>query len=158
MRILFIAVVASALGSAAPAVAAEPTRETVTLHRVINPFSVCPTFSVIGTFDITREITTFYDRSGVPVKRIIRADITGTVTNAATGYSLPTAGVRIFHYDLTTGEFFSTGSNNTTKLPEGGKSVAGAGRLVFDAEGHLLEHVGPDSATEVAQSCAALAG
>ena len=74
-----------------------------------------------------------------------------------TGYSLPTAGHRIFHYDLVTGEFFTTGSNNVTKLPDGGVAIPGAGRLVFNAQGRLIEHDGPDSATELAQTCAALA-
>jgi hypothetical protein len=157
-RLLLIAALALPLAFAAPAAAVEPTRETVTLHRVVNPFIICPGFAVVGTFDITREITTYYDEQGTPVQRIIHADVTGTVTNAGTGYSLPTAGVRIFHYDLTTGELFTTGSNNVTKLPGGGTSTPGAGRLVFDAQGHLVEHTGPDSPEEVAQLCAALAG
>jgi hypothetical protein len=157
-RLLLLSVtVAVALALAGSASAVEPTRETVTLHRVINPFVACPGFAVIGEFDLVREITTFYHEDGTPVKRVIYAEITGTVTNAVSGYSLPTAGVRIFHYDLTTGEFFTTGSNNFTKLPDGGVAIGGAGRLVFDAQGHLIEHDGPDSATEQGQLCAALA-
>jgi len=90
--------------------------------------------------------------------RILRGYITGTLTNSVTGYSLETFGVRVFHYDLITGEFFTTGSNNFTKLPDGGVAIGGAGRLVFDAAGHLTEHDGPDTAEEQAQLCAALAG
>jgi Na+/H+-translocating membrane pyrophosphatase len=142
---------------AAPAAAVEPTRETVTLHRVLNPFFSCPGFAVIGVFDITREVTTFYDQDGTPVMRILHNSITGTVTNAVTGYSLPSDGVRIFHYDLVTGELFTTGDNGVTKLPDGGAALPGAGRLVFDAQGHLIEHLGPDSAEETAQLCEALA-
>ena len=154
---LLLAALAVPLALATAATAAEPSRETVTLHRVVNPFVSCPGFAVVGTFDITRAITTFYD-DGTPVKRIIYADITGTLTNAVTGYSLPTAGIRIFHFDLVTGVEFTTGSNNFTKLPTGGVAIAGAGRLVFDAAGHLIEHDGPDSPDEIAQLCAALAG
>jgi hypothetical protein len=159
-RLLLLAAVALPLAFAAPAAAVEPTRETVTLHRVINPAVSCPGFAVIGTFDITREITTFYDDNGTPVKRIIYAEITGTYTNAVTGYTLPTASheVRIFHYDLTTGEFFSTGSNTLIFVPGGGMVTLGTGRLVFDAQGRLLEHSGPDIPAEIAQLCAALAG
>jgi hypothetical protein len=36
---------------------------------------------------------------------------------AVSGYWLTGAGVRIFHYDLVTGELFSTGSNFFNKLP-----------------------------------------
>ncbi len=157
-RLLLLSVtIAAALALAGAASAVEPTRETVTLHRVINPFVTCPGFAVIGEFDLVREITTFYDQDGTPVKRIIYAEIAGTVTNAVTGYSLPTAGVRVFHYDLTTGEFFSTGSNTLIKLPNRGAATLGTGRLVFDAQGRLVEHAGPDSADEIAQLCAALA-
>jgi hypothetical protein len=156
-RLLLLLALALPLVFTAPAAALEPTRETVTLHRVANPFVSCPGFAVIGVFDITREITTFNDQDGTPVMRIIHADVTGTVTNAVTGYSLPADGVRIFHYDLTTGEFFSTGSNAVTPLPGGGTAIPGAGRLVFDAQGQLIEHVGPDSPDEIAQLCAALA-
>jgi hypothetical protein len=79
-RLLSIAGLAVPLALAAPATAAEPARETMTLHRVVNPFVSCPGFAVVGTFDITREITTYYDAT--PVMRIIHADITGTLTNA----------------------------------------------------------------------------
>jgi hypothetical protein len=157
-HLVVIAALALPLALAATATAAEPTRETVTLHRVFNPFVSCPGFAVIGTFDVVRDITTYYDEGGTPVKRIIHADVTGTVTNATTGYSLPTAGVRIFHFDLVTGEEFTTGSNNVTKLPTGGVGVGGAGQLVFDVQGNLIEHHGPDTAAEQAELCAALAG
>lgn len=157
-RLLILAALGLPLAFAPPAAAVEPARETVTLHRVINPFFLCPGFAVIGDFDLVREITTFSDQDGTLVKRIIHAEITGTITNAVTGYSLPASGLRIFHFDLVTGEFFSTGSNNFTKLPDGGVSIAGAGRLVFDAQGRLVEHTGPTSADEIAEACAALAG
>jgi hypothetical protein len=156
-RLLVIVALMVPLAFAAPAAAIEPTPETVTLHRTFNPLITCPGFTVIGEFDVTREITTFYDEDGTPVMRIIRGYYTGTVTNAVTGYSLPGGGVRIFHFDLVTGEEFSTGSNFFNRLPEGGVSIPGAGRYVFDAQGRVLEHVGPDSSAEIAELCAALA-
>ncbi len=156
-RLLILLALVAALAVPATAAAVEPTRETVTLHRVVNPFVTCPGFAVIGVFDLTREITTFYEQTGTPLKRIIYAEFTGTATNAVTGYTLPTSGVRIFHYDLTTGEFFSTGSNTLFAVPGGGAVTLGTGRLVFDAQGRLVEHSGPDSADEIAQLCAALA-
>jgi hypothetical protein len=108
-------------------------------------------------FDVTRKITTYYDQGVTPVMRILRGDITGTLTNSVTSYSLETSGIRVFHYDLVTGELFTTGSNNFTKLPDGGVAIGGAGRLVFDSQGNLIEHEGPHTAAEQAQLCAALA-
>jgi hypothetical protein len=78
------------------------------------------------------------------------------MTNPLTGKSLPDSGVRIFHRDLVTGELFTTGTNVVTKLPDGGVAIGGAGRLVFDSAGRLVEHNGPDTAGERAELCAAL--
>ena len=155
MRILF-AVAAAALAFAAPAAALAPTRETVQLTR--NPLTVCPGgLTLVGAFDLTREITTFYGADGTPVRQLWVVTWEGTTTNPATGESLPNDGIRIFHRDLVTGEVFTTGSNTITKLPDGGVSIPGPGRLVFDATGALIEHDGTDSEAEIAQLCAAFA-
>jgi hypothetical protein len=146
----------AALTLAGTANAAEPIRTTETLHRRIDASVTCPDFDITGEFDITREITTFTDQDGVAVRRIIHADITGTFTNASNGESLPTSGVRVFHFDLLTGEAFSTGSNNVTRLPDGGVSNAGTGQLVFDSQGRLIESHGPPFG-EFDELCAALA-
>ena len=71
--------------------------------------------------------------------------------------SVPTSGVRVFHFDLLTGEAFSTGSNLVTRLPNGGVANPGAGQLVFDAQARLIEHHGPDIGVEYDDLCAALA-
>jgi hypothetical protein len=133
----------------------EPTRETVAVTtRTTAP---CPSgVALVGVFDVVREITTFYDADGHPVMQLWHATFEGTWTNPLTGASLPNSGLREFHWDLTTGEFFTTGTNVVTKLPDGGVAIGGAGLLVFDAPGNLIEHDGPDSATERAQLCAAL--
>jgi len=65
--------------------------------------------------------------------------------------------VRIFHIDLVTGAQFSTGSNNIVLLRGDGTFVPGAGRLVLDSSGNVIEHDGPDTATEREQLCEALA-
>jgi hypothetical protein len=145
----------ASLAAAGTASATEPTRETIQLvSRTTNP---CPDgTALIGVFDVTREITTFYDADGTPIRQLWVASFDGTWTNPLTGASLPNTGIRIFHRDLVTGEFFTTGDNVITKLPDGGVAIGGAGRLVFDAQGRLIEHDGPDTASERAELCAAL--
>ena len=65
--------------------------------------------------------------------------------------------MRQIHTDLTTGQFFSTGSNSRTFLPGGGGvAIGAAGLQIFDSSGHLVDHFGPDSDEERAQLCAAL--
>lgn len=142
--------------AAAPARAAEPARETLALHTVANPWALCPGFAVVGVFDLELRVTSFFDDNGALASRIVHATIDGTLTNAASGYSLATGGVRVFHYDFAAGIVVTTGTNNFTKLPDGGVAIGGAGRLVVDPSGRILEHNGPDSAEERAQLCAAL--
>jgi hypothetical protein len=102
-------------------------------------------------FDIALETTTFYDENRPPVTRIQRNEITGTLTNTVTGGSLPTAGIRIFHYDLVTGALFTTGSNNVTKLPGDGFSIPGAGRATRRSPNLApLDGAAPDTAPRVA--------
>ena len=69
---------------------------------------------------------------------------------------MPTSGVRVFHFDLSTGEAFSTGSNTITRLPDGGVSNSGTGQLVFDPQGRLIDFHGPPYG-ELDDLCAALA-
>ena len=159
MRLLLILVpLTVALALPVAAAAAEPTRETVQV--ISRTTSTCPNGDVIvGVFDVTREITTFYDSDGRPVRQLWVATIDGTTTNLSTGVSVPNFGLRVFHRDLLTGELFTTGTNVVIQLPGGGVAVpGGAGRLVFDAQGRLIEHNGPDTDRELAERCAALAG
>jgi hypothetical protein len=147
-----------ALAIPATAAAVEPTRATTVVHPVFNPYKQCPGFIVTGRFDVVREITTFYDQDGTPVRRTIHAAITGSVTNAATGYSLAAAGVRIFHYDLSDGSYVVTGDPAFEQLPDGGTARTATGLLIFDALDNLVDYHGPDQAEELAQLCAALDG
>jgi hypothetical protein len=154
-RLLMLIPLIAALAVPATAVAVEPTRETV--HVTSTARTPCPSgVTLIGLFSVTREITTFYDNDGNPVRQLWVASFEGTTTNPLTGLSLPNSGVRVFHRDLITGELFTTGTNVVTKLPDGGVAIGGAGRLVFDAAGNLIEHDGPDTAEERAQLCTAL--
>jgi hypothetical protein len=157
-RLLLLTALALPLVFAAPAAAVEPSRTSEVIHPFFNPYKQCPGFTVVGRFDVVREITTFYDNNGVAVRRLIRAAITGTVTNAVTGSSLPAAGVRIFHYDLSDGSFVVTGDAAFELLPGAGTAHTATGLLAFDAQGNLVDYHGPDESKELAQLCAALDG
>lgn len=160
MLIRIIAPLAAALTgtlvAAAPAGAVAPT--TTTVHTVSRLTAPCPDGgSTYAQWEVTREITTYYDQDGTAVMQIIRAEGTGYTSNPATGYAIPNWFVRIFHHDLPDGQWFSTGPNVVTILPDGGASVPGAGRLVFaPLTGALVEHDGTDGDAERAELCAAL--
>ena len=140
-----------------PAVADEPTRLTSVLVGVRST-APCPSGVVLqGLFDITRDITTYYDTAGSPVRRLSVNRAEGTWANPNTGARLAAEVGRQVHTDLTTGESFSTGTNSRTFLPGGGGvAIGAAGLQLFDASGQLVAHFGPDSDTERAQLCEAL--
>ena len=146
----------AALSAATTAAAAVPTRDRIT--QVLHSGAPCPSGVVLrGLFDVIRDVTTFYDADGTPVRRLSVNSAEGTWTNPTTGAWLSATVVRQIHTDLTTGESFSTGTNSRTWLPGGGGvAIGGAGRTVFDAAGNLVQHFGPDSATERAQLCEAV--
>ena len=157
--VLATAILAAAAVVALPgaASAAPPIRETVQLTRILPAFHTCDGFLVKAIFDLTREITTFTDEAGTPIARHIHVTANGVLSNSVTGYSLPSNGVRIFKYDLLTGELFTTGSNTVIHQPEGGGNITlGTGRLQFDATGQIVGYSGPTDDAEYAALCAAL--
>ena len=152
------AVLAFLVGQTDAAFADEPTREVVTLHRDIPRFTQCAYGPLNASFDLTRDITTYTDNNGTPVRRIIHGYGTGSITNPATGESLEAFVNRVFVLDLTNGAAgFTVGVNTRVSLPTGGTSVAGAGQLVLDSSGAIVDHNGPDTPSEFSQLCEALA-
>jgi hypothetical protein len=139
------------------AFAIAPTVETVTLHRNLGVVGSCPGFDVTATFDLARRITTFYDAEGTPIRQQIHAEVPGTVTNAVTGKSLPTTGVRNITVDLVTGEFKSTATNVHVVVPGQGTVQLAAGLLEIDADGNLVKEVGRQDPPVTSALCAALA-
>jgi len=139
------------------AFAIAPTVETVTLHRDLGVVGSCPGFDVTATFDPTRRITTFYNAEGTPIRQQIHAVVPGTVTNAVTGKSLPTTGVRNITVDLVTDEFKSTATNTHVIVPGQGTVQLAAGLLEIDADGNLVKEVGRQDPPVTPALCAALA-
>jgi hypothetical protein len=151
---LGLAAVAALPGSA---MAVEPTRQTL-VQVGARSTAPCPSGVVLqGLFDITRDITTYFDQAGTPVSRLSVNRAVGTWTNPTSGAWLAAEVGRQVHTDLTTGESFSTGTSSRTFLPGGGGvAIGAAGLQVFDASGQLVAHYGPDSDKERAQLCEAL--
>jgi len=149
---------AAAVGLPAAAAAAAPIRETVQLTRNVPAYVACDGFVVKATFELTREITTFSDAAGTPVRRQVHATINGVLSNSVTGYSLPSTGVRNFQFDLIAQRSFSTGSNTVVHQPGGGGTIMlGTGRLQFDdTTGQVVGYVGPTDDGDYAALCAAL--
>lgn len=145
------------VGDPSVALADEPSRQVVVLHRDIPNFVRCSYGPLNASFDLTRDFTTF-TQDGVPVRRSLHADGTGSITNPGTGQSLDAFVHRVFELDLTNGAAgFSVGYNTRVPLPSGGTALIGAGMLVFDSTGAVVDAHGPDRQTETGQLCDALA-
>ena len=141
---------AALLLTAAPAAAAQPSVETRFVHRE-GAFEECPDFTVIGVWDITGKLTTFYDADGVAIRDIEQISFTGRLVNETTGASVPDSGARTFFDTLA-----PDGSFLTTYVVQVRHSayVHGAGRFDFQTgEYHGLPEVDADN---LAALCEAL--
>ena len=156
MRIPFVVLAATVatLTGVPDAAASAPTRETVhaSPRFVIGD---CSGATIEAAFEATRVITTWYDDEGNPVRRLVHAEIPGTVTNLDTGTTLQTTGVRNLQIDLVNGGSTSTGTNVHVVLPGQGTLQLVAGRVEVDAEGNVTESGRLDEDLP-AELCAAL--
>lgn len=97
-----------AASTVAPTLAATPDIVTAHLQRNF-PFVPCGTSWLWGSWDVTRQITTFFDGSGLATSDIYAVRFKGFVYNPATGASTPDAGENIYHDQLAPdGSFAST--------------------------------------------------
>ena len=93
-----------------------------------SPCSFSITIHHEGTF-IT---TTFFNRDGVPIRRLLRSGGHFTETYSANGRSLRTVSPVPAHIDLVTGEIVATGNQRHVIVPGVGPVYAQAGRYVLD--------------------------
>lgn len=123
-----------ALATAAPAAADPPTRTTSTVvvdEPMVN--WVCPNGSaVLGTFELTRTITVFYDAEGNPIRRVRQARFEGTLYSEDLSRSVPDGG-RIHRVeDFVQRTNTITGHLGFARLP--GPDATFTGREVIDLE------------------------
>jgi hypothetical protein len=143
MKKLVLAVVlAVSLVSAAVASADAPTIVQQTLHRSIPNFIQCPGFTVAGEFDVERTVMTFVDQGGTPIRQVTHVHFVGTLTNTATGKSIPDEGNQIVTADLVTGTSTTDGRVRVDTIPGEGVILAQVGRVVRDAAGNVIFFAG----------------
>src|SRR5829696_5990250 len=160
--LLVVAASGAALAGAPPAGASPPTT-TVEQRHVKLPHGDCGSFALIFEADVTRNVTTFYDRDGVPVRDVLVRRSDGTVSNSVTGKSLPPTGVwRVTRYyadGQLTGRVTQAGRTYLIAVPglgeifhQTGFGIQQDGQTMFEAGPHDFEHFNVD------ELCAYLAG
>ena len=161
MKKLVLAVAfAVPLAFAAAASADTPTSVQETLHRSIPTFATCPGFTVRGEFDVTRTVVTFYDGSGVAIRRVFHVHFTGTLSNSVTGKSLADEGNQVVTQDLVAGTTTIVGRQRMDTEPGLGVVFADAGRVIRDPSGAPIFLAGQHDLLEgeIASLCNFLAG
>ena len=132
-----------ATGSAAALTAASaraPTR-----NSFVEPFEFqvdCGAYDVVSAGELTATETTFYDRSGVPVRVQAHVAYRATIANATTGKVLADNSSYNFRLDLVTGVAEVNGVVYNVRDLESGYRIKDIGRLVFDAEGVITFEAG----------------
>jgi hypothetical protein len=141
-RLLVLFVLALPLGLAAVAAADTPTFSEDDAHIVTNPYITCGTFVVIGDFDVTRRITTFYDSDRNAIRRVAHISVDGTLTNSATGASLLISREGTFTQNLVDGSTVTAGQRTLVTAPGGGIVLQDMGRIVREG-GIIVFEAGP---------------
>jgi hypothetical protein len=141
-KLILPLILALSLASAAVASADTPTFSTEHAHVVTNPYIDCGTFVVIGDFDVTRRITTFYDSDGNAIRRVAHISVDGTVTNSLTGALLELSREGTFEQDLVDGSTVTAGQRTRVIAPGGGIVLQDMGRIVREA-GAIVFVAGP---------------
>jgi hypothetical protein len=134
-----IAIAAVLVGAAA---ADTPTFSEDAAHIVTDPYIKCGTFVVVGDFNVSRRIATFYDSDGSAIRRVAHIDVDGTLTNAATGASLDFLREGTFTQDLIDGSTVTAGQRTHVTAPGGGIVLQDMGRIVREA-GAVVFEAGP---------------
>jgi hypothetical protein len=148
---------ATAVLPVASAAALPPTTAVVPFHVVeVVPAGEACAFEVTVHHDGTFITTTYYDRDGTPIRRLIRFGEHFTETYSANGRSLSTISISPAHVDLTTGEITATGNQRHVIVPGVGVVYATAGRMVLvNGTGEVLAFSGLD-VPPGSELCAAL--
>jgi hypothetical protein len=149
---------------AAGASANTPTSVTEQLHVVNNPYITCGSFVVVGDFDVTRTVTTFYDSDGNAIRRVAHIHVDGTLSNSVTGASFAFLREGTFTQDLIDGSTVTSGQRTLVTAPGSGIVLQDMGRIVregsvivFEAGAtDFLDYQGGD-ASGVQDLCQALA-
>ena len=157
IRRIILTTLLAAASLAAPA-AAKPTQE-----RFVTPYEFtvpCDGFDILVQGEAHLIITTWFDRSGEPVREVGHDRFTETDTNTVSGETVRFSGSRRDARDLVAGTRTVTGKSFLMTGEGRGLLVLDAGRNVFDAPFHVVFESGFHEVLHGdvdAISCAALA-
>lgn len=153
LRRIVAAVTVAAAGLAVTTGPAHATAPTTTLEQrhVMFALASCGSFTLMLEGEVTRELTTYYDQDGIPVRDVLTRRQQSTFTNSVTGKSVPTSGIwhvtRYYTDGELNGSVTQTGRTYTVTVPgrgvifiQAGRGIQQDGQTVFEAGPHDFEH------------------
>jgi len=146
-RLITLITLVAAGSLAAPALAVEPTRQTITQHNIVEDNGEACGFPVRWTIDLTVERTRFFDADGNLVRIIDHVREDNTVENLGSG-KLLREGPDAFQQVLTieAGQVTSVALNGLALNLPGGQ-LKDVGRVVLE-NGVIVFSAGPHPARE----------
>src|SRR4051812_5780925 len=153
-----IVVVAVAVAAFFPltASAQQPAVEFVPVNDVqvfAGADSPCP-FDITFTGTGTIRVTTYYDASGLPIRRSVHGSLVHTIFSA--WHTLVSNGPAPVHIDFAGGQMIDTGKEFAFHVPGDGIVFGQSGRLVLAADGSQVSFAG-NTVVDTAALCSALA-
>jgi hypothetical protein len=132
VTILMGSTVALILLTISAASAGPPTITTFHDEFTDIPVEDCGSFMVLLTFSHDQTITTFYDKTGTPIRENVRFSFSGTFTNSVTGKRATENGVYTVIVDLVSGEANVVGLVLLIHMEGQGVVVLELGHVTFD--------------------------
>jgi len=129
---------------AAPALAGEPDVQTTEFAVDHEPMANCGDFTIFADGYGSTRLTTYFDRTGQPIRAAFHGRYNGMMTNSVTGATLLDApSVANITFDLVAGTQTNVGAFFTVTGAGAGTVLIDAGRIVFDGSGPPVFVAGP---------------
>jgi hypothetical protein len=139
---LFVAISVSILGAWTPAHADGPDRVVVPIDTTLVDDTSCD-FPFVEEFTGRLVFLDFRDDAGNLVERKVHVEARGTITNPATGETVPVQEILNAFLDFEEGTRTWAGMRLKVTIPGVGAAILDVGRVIFDSSGNILFEAGP---------------
>jgi hypothetical protein len=125
------------------AFAAQPSRDT-TFHSGGFYKIKCDGFTATVADSLDGTATVYFDNTGNPITAVINVEVTRTLTNLKTGFTLQAPGHFMVTTDLQTNTSTEVGVVFHITIPSQGIVDLAAGKVVIDAQGNVIFQANPN--------------
>jgi hypothetical protein len=138
---LTVAIAVSVLGAWAPAHADGPERVVVPIDTILVDDTTCD-FPFVEEFTGRLVFLNFRDEAGNLVTQKVHVEARGTITNPATGETVPVQEILNAFLDFEEGIRTWAGMRLKVTIPGLGSALVDIGRVIFDSSGNIVFEAG----------------